>query len=141
MIQRYAQFRFIRGGSWIVSPSHFVYDFLRKFFLLYSINWPNFIVSLPLFLEILGNMCIAIIIFPIEDFIHFEINLSFLYQSAKLRALARTCLTHHWYAPEHLRTLPIINTHLRAFNLINKCLKLFPAFFYVVTYVLCVCSN
>ena len=32
-------------------------------------------------------MCIAVIIFPIEDVIHFEINLSFLYQSAKLRAL------------------------------------------------------
>ena len=45
----------------IVSPPHFVYDFSRKIFLkLYSINWPNF-VSLPLLLEILGNMCIVIV--------------------------------------------------------------------------------
>ena len=29
----------------MVSPSHFWYDFSRKIFLLlYSINWPNFIV-------------------------------------------------------------------------------------------------
>ena len=28
--------------------------------MLYSINWPNFFVWLPLLLEILGNMCIAI---------------------------------------------------------------------------------
>ena len=43
------------------SPSHFVDDFSRKMvFMLYSINWPNFIVWLPLPLEILGNMCITI---------------------------------------------------------------------------------
>ena len=28
--------------------------------MLYSINWPNFIVWLPLLLEILGNMCIVL---------------------------------------------------------------------------------
>ena len=45
----------------IVFPPHFVYDFSTEMFLmLYSINWPNFIVWLPLVLEILGNMCIAI---------------------------------------------------------------------------------
>ena len=39
-----------------------MYDFLRKIFLvLYSISWPNFIVWLPLLLEILGNMGILII--------------------------------------------------------------------------------
>ena len=32
--------------------------------MLYSINWPNFIVWLSLHLEILGNMCIAIVCFP-----------------------------------------------------------------------------
>ena len=45
-----------------VSAAHFVHDFSTKIFLkLYSINRPNFIVWLPLLLEILGNMCIAIV--------------------------------------------------------------------------------
>ena len=48
-------------GLGTVSPAHFVYDFSPKMFLLYSINRPNFIVWLPLLLEILGNMCIAIV--------------------------------------------------------------------------------
>ena len=43
--------------------------------MLYSINWPNFIVWLPLLLEILGIMCIAIVCFPGGDLINFEINL------------------------------------------------------------------
>ena len=39
MIQRYAQLFFLDAGLGIVSPAHFVYDFLRKMFLmLYSIN-------------------------------------------------------------------------------------------------------
>ena len=60
----------------VVSLSHFVYDFSRKIFLmLYSINWPN---SLPLLLEILVNMCIAIVYEPGCDIIDFEINLIFL---------------------------------------------------------------
>ena len=33
----------------------------------YSINWPKFIVWLPLLLEILSNMCIAIVYFPDYD--------------------------------------------------------------------------
>ena len=46
----------------IVSPAHFVYDFSTEIFLmLCSINWPNFIVWLPLLLEILGNMYITIV--------------------------------------------------------------------------------
>ena len=63
----------------IVSAPHFVYYFSRKMFLmLYSINWANFIVWLPLFLEILGNICIAIVCFPCCDVIYLEINLIFL---------------------------------------------------------------
>ena len=52
---------------------HILYIFSRKMFLvLYAIIiWPNFIVWLPLLLEILGNMCIG-------DIINFEINLVFL---------------------------------------------------------------
>ena len=50
-------FDFLDKGLGIASPSHFVSDCSRKMFLiLYSINWPNFIVWLPLLLEILGNV-------------------------------------------------------------------------------------
>ena len=44
---------------------------------LYSINWPNFIVWLPLLFEILVNMCIPIVHFPDCDVIDFEINHTF----------------------------------------------------------------
>ena len=51
----------------------------RKLFLMsYSINWPNFTVWLSFLLEILGNMCIAIVCFPDCDVINFEIDLIFL---------------------------------------------------------------
>ena len=54
-------FNFSEKGLGLVSPPHFVYDFSRKMFLmLHSINWPYFIVWLPLLLEVLGNMCITI---------------------------------------------------------------------------------
>ena len=45
--------------------------------MLYSINWPNLIVWLPLLLVILGNVFIVIICYPVFDVINFEINLSF----------------------------------------------------------------
>ena len=49
-------------GLEIVSLPYFVHGFSRKMFLmLSSINWPNFIGWLPLLLEILVNMCIAIV--------------------------------------------------------------------------------
>ena len=44
---------------------------------LYSTKWRNFIVLLPLILEILGKMSMIIICFPICDIINFEINHSF----------------------------------------------------------------
>ena len=54
-------FNFLKKGLGIVSAPHFVYNFSRKMFLkLYFINWPNFIVWLPLILEILVSMYIAI---------------------------------------------------------------------------------
>ena len=72
-------FHFSEKRLGLVSPPHFVYNFSRKMFLmLYSINWPHFIVWLPLRLEILGNMCIKIICEPGCDVIKFEINLIFL---------------------------------------------------------------
>ena len=46
------KFSFPEKGLGLVFPPHFVYDFSRIMFLmLYSINWTNFIVRLPLFLE------------------------------------------------------------------------------------------
>ena len=68
----------------VASPSHFVYEFLRKMFLmLYSVYWPNFIAWLPLLFEISGNMFI-VIVFPqllFFDVIGFKIYLSFLSES------------------------------------------------------------
>ena len=72
-------FLIVRYSILIVSPPHFVVDFSRKLFLmLYSINWSNFIVWLPLHVEITGNTCIASIYFPGCDVINAKINLIFL---------------------------------------------------------------
>ena len=74
-------FDFLDKGLRIVSPAHFVYDFSTKMFLmLYSMNYPNFIAWLPLLLEILSNMCIAIVCYPDCDVMDFEINLIFLFE-------------------------------------------------------------
>ena len=49
-------------GLGIVSLLYFGYDFSTQMFLiLHSINLPNFIVWLLLLLEILADMCIAIV--------------------------------------------------------------------------------
>ena len=48
-------------GQGIDSPSHFVYDFVKNIVHVIFYNWPNFIVWLPLLLEILGIMCIVIV--------------------------------------------------------------------------------
>ena len=46
----------------LVSLPYFLHDYLRKIFiLLYSINWPNSIIWLPLLRQILSNMCIVIV--------------------------------------------------------------------------------
>ena len=72
-------FNFLEKALEIVYPPHFVHDFSTKMFLmLYSINWPNFNDWLPLLLEILVNMCIAIVCYPGCDVIKFKINLVFL---------------------------------------------------------------
>ena len=53
---------FLEKGLGLVSQPHSVYDLTRKVFLkLFSVNWLNFIVCLPLLREILGKMCIAIV--------------------------------------------------------------------------------
>ena len=68
----------LEKGLGIVSPAYFVYDFSTKMFLiLFCINWPNFIPWLPLLLEILGNMCIAIVCYPGIVIWILKLNLSF----------------------------------------------------------------
>ena len=71
-------FKAIKWGLELVSLPHFLHKFWRVIFLLlYSINWQNFIVWLPLICEILDNMCIAIVCKPGFDLMNFEFNLFF----------------------------------------------------------------
>ena len=57
----------------------FLHDFWRKIFpLLCILYWPNFIVTLPLLREILGNMCIVIVSSSGFDVINSKINHIFL---------------------------------------------------------------
>ena len=75
-------FDFLEKGLWLVSPPHLIHDFPREIFpMLYSSNLLNFIAWLPLILEILDNICIVIICFPVFDIINCDINLSFLINS------------------------------------------------------------
>ena len=69
-------------GLELVSLPHFLHNLWRKIFiLLYSINWPNCIVWLPLLCGILDNICIAIVCKPDCDVMNFEFNLIFLNKS------------------------------------------------------------
>ena len=62
VIREICSILFLINGLGLASPQHFVYDFSRKIFLvLYAFNIPHFVVWLHLPLEILGNICIAII--------------------------------------------------------------------------------
>ena len=68
-----------KKGLELVSLPHFTHNFWRKIFLLlYSINWPNFIVWLPLLCEIFGNKCIAIVCKSGCNVMNFGVNLIFL---------------------------------------------------------------
>ena len=71
------EFNLSEKSLWLVVPTNYVHDFWRKMFMLYSINWPNF-VCLPLFLAILGSMCILIFCEAGCDAIKFEFNIIFL---------------------------------------------------------------
>ena len=68
-------FQKTKGGLELVSLPHLLHDFWRK--MLFS----NFIVWLPLFYEILDNMCTVIVCEPGCDVITFEINLAFQVKS------------------------------------------------------------
>ena len=65
-----------------LGEAHISYDFSGKMFLMsYSTNWPNVIAWLPLLLEKLDNMCIAIVCHPDCDAVDFEIKLNFLIEA------------------------------------------------------------
>ena len=69
-------FDFLEKGLGIVSPPHFENYFSRKnFLMLNSINWPNFIIWLPVLFEVLANIYCNCLLFR---YINFEINLIFL---------------------------------------------------------------
>ena len=95
-------FNFSKKGLGLVSAPQFVYDFSRKMFLmLHSIIWPNFIVWLPLLLEILGNMCITIDTWPKSQNKKlnisrtkktFEVKLKAFFIIFKGLSVAKTCL-------------------------------------------------
>ena len=79
LIQIYTQFWFFIKGSGTSFSIAFCVWFSKKMILMsYSTSWPNFIFSLSLLLEILGNTCIVIICCYHCDVINFEINYSFL---------------------------------------------------------------
>ena len=68
-------FDFSEYGLRTVSPPRFVYGLSRIILLMFCfINLPNFIVCVPLLLEILGCMRIAIACYPDCDVINFKIN-------------------------------------------------------------------
>ena len=53
-------------------------SFILNYSTLYSVNWSNFIVSLPLLLEISGNIWITIICYPVDDVIILKLTFTFL---------------------------------------------------------------
>ena len=67
-------FNFSDKSLGLVSPSHFVYDFSKKMFLMFHVLLADQI-SLSLLLEILGSMCITIVCLPGCDVIKIESNL------------------------------------------------------------------
>ena len=96
-------FYFLEYDLRITSPPHFAYDFPRKkFLMLYSNNWWNFIFWLSALLKILGDMCIAIVYLPRSDVINFEINFTllmkpFFYMIKKSIQGERKSIFHHFW--------------------------------------------
>ena len=120
MIQKYAQIWFVikRSGNsfstkfygWLFKRiSHHIFD---------SINSPNFIVWFPSLLEILGNICIAVICYPVCDVRTFEIKLSFL-----IKPFFYVTKTSGQNV-NHLRTKRVLNMKWKVFFITFKGLLL-----------------
>ena len=121
-IQKYSllNFDFIEMGLGIVSPPHFVYYFSKKmFFTLYFISWPHLIVWLPLLLDILGKMCIAIVCYPGCDVVGFEIKRALPNQAVFLREKnVKTKNEISWKRKELLmQNKTRFSSHLKGFQL------------------------
>ena len=123
MSQWQAQFWFFREGAG--NSFSIVYHFSRKMFLiLYSINWPNLIVWLPLFLEISGNICIEIVCFRNCDEINSEINLiilirRFLYVTKNSTQIFKYLENKKSYQGQ-IKAFPII---YKGFSVAKNCLR------------------
>ena len=61
-----------------ISTTFFAWFFKQLFLVLYSINWPDFIVWLLLLFDITCNMFIVIVCYPVCDITNFEIYLNFI---------------------------------------------------------------
>ena len=125
MIQRYLQFTFSVKGLGLVSPQHFVYEFLRKMFhMLCSINWPNFIVWLSLLAEILGNMCITIACYPGCDVIKFEIKIIFLIKPfCYMTKKSRQKLNYLESEKSFWGEIKSIFHHFKGFSVAKNCIR------------------
>ena len=97
-------FDYSEKGLGLISPPHFAYFLKEMFLMLHSINWPNFIVWLPLLLEILGNMYITIVVkgelYSNYIFLHFAlIGLEWesitLFTKMNFFLLPKLTLLHH----------------------------------------------
>ena len=84
----------IKRGLEIVSLPHFPHNFWRKMFLL-PIDWPNFIVWLPLLCEILDNMCITIVCKL--DCAPWILRLTLSFQSSRFSYMAKKSLQKRKY--------------------------------------------
>ena len=95
-------FDFLNKRLGIVSPAHFVYDFSTQLFLmLYSFSCYIQFHCLVAFilLEILGNVCIAIVFYPGCDVMDFEINYIFLIEPFFLhdqKVMTKTQISWEW---------------------------------------------
>ena len=67
-------FDFLEKDLGLAFAPHSLHDFSRKIFLKLSSDE----ITLTLLLEILGNMCILIIVFPVENAINLKLTLAFL---------------------------------------------------------------
>ena len=74
----YIKFSKEKGMELVPLPHFLHYFWIKIFLMLYFITWPNFIAWLSLLLEILDNICTAIMCCPVCGAIHFEIKFSFL---------------------------------------------------------------
>ena len=102
-------------------------DVSRKMLLSYAIIRPNFIVGLPLLLEIFGNMYIAIVCivcFPGCGVMNFGINLVFLF---KLFLYLGKTFSHKYKYLENKKSFlgetKMIFHHFKGLSVVKSCFK------------------